>query len=109
MSRNTVYNVSDCLLAGSRDDGTREFEPATVVLSAPSEIMTVSTILRVRLTDGTTSVEYDYSAFISKTYKVKDGKIKFGTKWLDAHGLRIMIGHQILIIDPEVSTDAILD
>jgi hypothetical protein len=89
--------------------GEQEFEPALAFRNIPKSLLDLSSSLKVILTDDREKIEYNYEVFLSKTYKVKDGRIKFGSKWLTTHGLYIMVGHRILIVNAELATNTELD
>jgi predicted GNAT superfamily acetyltransferase len=91
-----VHLVHDDTDTGSRPSGCLYLEPSAVLSTLPSELLDLSPDLRVVITDGALTVRYGLSAFLSKNYRIVDGRIRFGAMRLNMASLRVLIGFEII-------------
>jgi len=97
------------LVCDSLNDGNVSLEPGKIFELLPSEFANVQWPLCVLVSDGTNSVEYSMSTFLSKSYRVVGKHVKFGSKRLKLSNLSISVGFKFLIEDLSPMTEPELD
>lgn len=90
-----VVDLSSPQFSGYRDSGGGRLDPALLIGTLPGELLSLSDSLFVKIWDDKSSVIYRYNTFISKTYRVEDGFIKFGVKKLQLAGMTLVVGIKI--------------
>jgi hypothetical protein len=78
-----------------------EIDPSDVVRGLPDCLGKQQSELRVFIYDGSHSVTYGMQAFLSKSYKIRDGLVWFGSVPIKLESLRIIIGYEIRVYAPE--------
>jgi hypothetical protein len=109
MPYSTVIDVNSCMVAVG--DGTEEmqFEPGRALSPLQLEWHLAKYPIVVVISDGAQSVEYDLETFISKTYRLNNGSIRFGALKFQLCSLHIMIGWKLLLEDLASITETALD
>jgi hypothetical protein len=104
-----IVDVNSALVCDSLNDGNVSLEPGKLVEMLPSELKNVEWPLYVLVTDGTESVEYDMTTFMSRAYRVVGKNVRFGSKKLKLSKLSVSIGFKLLLEDLQLITDNRLD
>jgi len=97
--RERVIVTSDCILGDPGGPEAQQFEPAAVFNNLPTRFSDLLPDLVIVVTDGDKRVEYGYDKFMSKTYPIRNGKVKFGAKKMSLSALRITVGITFRIED----------
>jgi hypothetical protein len=104
-----IVDVNATLVCDTLNDGNLSLEPGKLLEVLPREMTHGEWPLYVLVSDGTDSVEYDMSTFLSRSYRVVGKKVRFGSKKLVLSKLSISIGFKILLEDLSPITDTRLD
>jgi len=109
MPYSKVIDVRDCIVSVSSDTDEKHLEPGRVLSALPIDPTAMNSIMVVRITDGTKSVEYETDTFLSKTYPIRNDSIRFGSVAIKVNLLSIMVGWKFLIEDLRSITEPGLD
>lgn len=94
-----IIPVSSCIVKDASSSDPEEFEPASVIQFVPDELIKSEYTVVVTISDGDQSLEYNLDTFMSKTYSVRNGKIRFGAIGMSITSLVIMVGLKFYIED----------
>jgi len=93
VSRSRVTKLSDSV------EGGEVLDPVALLDDLITNVTSVDIPLVVRVCDSRQGVNYLLKNFISKEYEVKDGRVKFGIRWLTLRELRVEIKYDLMVSD----------
>lgn len=91
-----MTRISDTVASGE------VLDPMALLGELLPHINSLDIPLAVTISDGSRSVSYILSVFISKEYEVVDGHVKFGLKRLVLKDLKVNISFDLTVLDDTV-------
>jgi hypothetical protein len=86
-----------------------QFEPGYVFADLPPALLERSNELIVSITDNISSTEMKFEVFISKTYAIRDGKVRFGSLGFELASLILAVQWKIIFENLSDITDPAVD
>lgn len=99
MVYSAILPVADCLVEEELHGGTYSLEPSKVFNRLPRAILDLDIPIVVRLSDGEESMEFNLQGFLMRSYKVRNGLVRIGTKRFKLNQLSISCGIKFLVED----------
>jgi hypothetical protein len=107
MGHTRVVSVSNTDFPDSGPNGIPTLDPAELLGSVDPALLVLSDKLVVKLWDDNTSVMYPYNSFMSRKYRISDGRCHFGAKRIKLAGMTILLGVRIECEDLDSMTETL--
>jgi hypothetical protein len=109
----TMYSrcldVKSCLIPAVSLAGDYQFEPGCVFADLPPAWLQRSNELSVLISDGVSSTEMKFEVFISKSYSIRDGKIRVGSMGFNLTSLSLALQWKVIFEDLSGITESVVD
>lgn len=102
-----VVSVSSDDLIEYCADSNNRIDPVHLIGKLPDGLLPLEDSLFVKIWDEHNSVMYRYVTFLSRTYPVEDGKVKFGVKRLKLDGMSMIVGVKVEFHDLDSMIDPV--
>jgi hypothetical protein len=104
-----IIPISECLIEEELHGGTYSLEPARILDRLPPVMLDLDIPLVVRIKDNSSEIEMNLQAFLTRSYRVRNGKVRIGVMRFQLSELVISCGLKFLIQDVSSITENRLD
>lgn len=104
-----LIDVSTCIISDVSTGVATDFEPSAVLRGLESLVLGKELTTIVTVSDGIATAEYDLDTFLSKTYRIINNHVRFGSTRINLSSIAVSVGWKIQLEDLAPITEYQLD